>query len=492
MKIKNKLWNSVPTQIVISALVISAATLVALAFRQLGFSEISIAVVYILSVLIIARVTRGYVYGLISSVVNILCFNYFFTEPYYTLHVYNKNYFTAFLVMLLASFLTSTLTSKILDSSTAASKNEELTRMLYQITSSLAKASGVTEVAAVSVRCISNLMDCNTCFITLDENEVPNNEYSFSISDHRVNVSSLSNEKINDKLKGKFILSIANQENKYGVIYFPEKSITEVNDQVKQLHSIGMQICVAMEREHLAEEKKKIEAQAEREKFKSNLLRAISHDLRTPLAGISGAAEILQYNLNDGENRRLAKDIYDDANWLTHMVENILSLTKIEEGKMIQNIQMEAVEEIVAEAVKRASKYAGSHTITVKIPDEVLFVPMDGKLIVQVLINLIDNAVKHTTLDNEICVEIRPENRKVWFSVIDHGTGIPAEDVPHVFDLFYRAEHAHADSRRGIGLGLTICKSIIDAHGGSISAQNNTEGGVAVRFWLPYEGSVEN
>lgn len=486
MKIKYKFLNSVPTQIAISALVISAVTLVSLAFRQLGFSEISIAVVYILCVLIIARVTRGYVYGLIASVINILCFNYFFTEPYYTLHVYNKNYFTAFLVMLLASFLTSTLTSKILDSSTAASKNEELTRMLYQITSSLAKASGITEVVAVSVRCISNLMDCNTCFITLDENEVPDYEYSYSISEHKVNASVLTTEKINDKLKGKFILSIANQENKYGVIYFPEKPIAEVNDQVKQLRSISVQICVAMEREYLAEEKKRIEAQAEREKFKSNLLRAISHDLRTPLAGISGAAEILLYNLSDEENRRLAKDIYDDTNWLTHMVENILSLTKIEEGKMIQNIQLEAVEEIVAEAVKHASKYAVNHTITVKIPDEVFFIPMDGKLIVQVLINLIDNAVKHTTVDNEICVEVHPENRKVWFSVIDHGTGIPTEDILHVFDLFYRAEHGHVDSRHGIGLGLTICKSIVDAHGGSISAQNNTEGGVTVRFWLPY------
>ncbi len=492
MKIKNRLWNSIPTQIAITALVISAVTLIALAFRQLGFSEISIAVVYTLCVLIIARVTRGYVYGLIASVVNILCFNYFFTEPYYTLHVYNKNYFTAFIVMLLASFLTSTLTSKILDSSTAASKSEELTRMLYQITSSLAKASGVAEVASVSVRCISNLMDCNTCFITLDENEVPNNEYDYSISEHKVNVFALSSAKSDDKLEDKFILPIANQANKYGVIYFPEEFITAENDQIKQLHSISVQICVAMERERLTEEKKKIEAQAEREKFKSNLLRAISHDLRTPLAGISGAAEILQYNLSDGENRRLAKDIYDDANWLTHMVENILSLTKIEEGKMIQNIQLEAVEEIVAEAVKRASKYAENRTITVKIPDEVLFVPMDGKLIVQVLINLIDNAVKHTNLDNEICVEIRPENRKVWFSVIDHGTGIPDEDIPRIFDLFYRAEHTRVDSRHGIGLGLTICKSIVDAHGGSIFAQNNAEGGATVRFWLPYQGSVEN
>ncbi len=486
MKPKKKLWYLIPTQIIISALIISTVTLVALAFRQLGFSEISIAVVYILSVLIIACVTRGYVYGLVASVVNILCFNYFFTAPYYTLHVYNKNYFTAFLVMLLVSFLTSSLTSKILDTSTAANKNEKMTRMLYQITSSLAKASGVPEVASVSIRCISNLIDLDSSFITLDDNEIPNNEYTYLYLEHKVNVQALSSVEMADKLNEKFVLPIANQAKKYGVIYF-SKDILKVNDDwTKLLNSISMQICVAMEREHLADEKKKIEAQAEREKFKSNLLRAISHELRTPLAGISGTAEILQYNLDDSENKKLAQDICDDANWLTQMVENILSLTRIEEGKLIRNVQPEAAEEIVAEAVKRASKYAGEHKITVKIPDEVLFIPMDGKLIVQVLINLIDNSVKHSAPDKEIRVEIYSENHKTWFSVIDHGTGIPMDDLPHIFDLFYRADHTHVDSRRGIGLGLTICKSIVEAHGGSIFAENNTDGGTAVRFWLPY------
>ena len=244
-----------------------------------------------------------------------------------------------------------------------------------------------------------------------------------------------------------------------------------------------------MEREFLADEKKQIEAQAERERFKSNLLRAISHDLRTPLAGISGAAEILQYNLTNSEDKKLARGIYDDATWLTHMVENILSLTKIEEGKIIRDIQPEAVEEVVSEAVRRASKYSNNRKITVKIPDEVIFVPMDAKLIMQVLINLIDNAVKHSPTDSIIHVKIDCEKNKVWFRVIDHGTGIPPEDLPRIFDLFYRANHMLADSKRGMGLGLTICKSIIDAHGGSIFAENNPEGGATFRFWLPYKRS---
>lgn len=487
MKSCNKSWYFVPVQIAISALIIAAVTFIALIFKQLGLSEISIAVIYVLSVLIIARVTRGYIYGLISSVANILCFNFFFTAPYYTFHVYNKNYITAFIVMLLASILTSTLTSKILDTSALANKNEMMTRMLYQITSSLAKASGVSDVAMVSTRCISNLLDCDATFIIL--NQTCFEEYSLNHVENKVMKQTILEGELNQRIDGKFVLPIANQTKKYGLIYLSTERKSLDDERIKLLDSICVQICVAMEREFLADEKKKIEAQAERERFKSNLLRAISHDLRTPLSGISGAAEILQYSLPDSENQKLAHGIYDDANWLTHMVENILSLTKIEEGKLIQNMQLEAVEEVVAESVSRSSKYTHDRKITVKIPDEVIFVPMDAKLIMQVLINLIDNAVKHSPAESIIRVEITLDKSKVWFKVMDEGTGIPTEDLPYIFDLFYRANHLHADARRGMGLGLTICKSIIDAHGGSIYAENNPGGGATLKFWLPYKRS---
>jgi Osmosensitive K+ channel histidine kinase len=491
MKCNSKFWRLVFIQLVISALIISSVTFLSLVFQQLGFSEINIAVIYVLSVLVIARITKGYVYSLISSVVNILCFNYFFTEPYYTLNVYNKNYLTVFVVMLIASLLTSTLTSKILQTSATASKNEKLARMLYQITSSLAKASGITEVVKVSVRCISNLAGCDTTFIIFKENRPNYQKYSFITSENRIDVQTVSEKDIDKIVEGKYILPITNQLKKYGAICFDWKGMDSQADQDELLHSIGVQICVAMEREYLAEEKNRMQEQAEREKFKSNLLRAISHDLRTPLTGISGAAEILQYNLKDSENQKLAHGIYDDANWLTHMVENILSLTRIEEGKMIENVQPEAVEEVVADAVRRASKYSGDHRITVQIPDEVLFVPMNARLIIQVLINLIDNAVKHSPPDSEIHVKVNKEGYKVWFYVIDHGTGIPEEDLPHIFDLFYRAEHTHADSKRGMGLGLTICKSIVTAHSGAIFAENNPQGGTSLKFWLPYQGSMK-
>ena len=141
----------------------------------------------------------------------------------------------------------------------------------------------------------------------------------------------------------------------------------------------------------------------------------------------------------------------------------------------------------MAEAVTRASKYSDSRQIRIEIPDEVLFVPMDGKLIEQVLINLIDNSVKHTRPEDEIKVSVRAEQRGVRFSVSDRGPGVEPSELPKIFTLFYKGSGSQSDSRRGIGLGLPICKAIVNAHGGEITAENNSERGMTVSFFLPAE-----
>lgn len=194
------------------------------------------------------------------------------------------------------------------------------------------------------------------------------------------------------------------------------------------------------------------------------------------------------YSLEDSDSKKLAQGICDDASWLTRMIENILSLTKIQEGKLLVNKQPEAVEEIVGEAVDRAAKYADTHTINVSIPQDVLFVPMNGKLIGQVLINLVDNAVKHTDPVDPIDVEVRPDGRRVWFSVKDRGTGLKPDALSKIFDLFNNGGDSRSDSKHGIGLGLPICRAIVSAHGGEITAENNPDKGLTVRFFLPLDG----
>lgn len=475
-------------QILITFIVSISATILAMLIRYLGFSETNIVVLYILSVLIVANLTKGYIYGLIASVIGMFSFNFFFTEPIHTFNVNNKSYIITFAVMLVASILTSTLTSKIVRSSAVASQREKQSQILYQVGSSLAKTTSVSDVATVSVQCFSNLLDCDAVCITTKEENNAVKEYSIKKGDRSVAVAALSDEQMQQIIKGKYVLAIADQRYQFGLICLPEECRSADNEQNKLLSSIITQISIAMERECLATEKETAKSEIKREKYKSNLLRSISHDIRTPLSGITGAAEVLMYNMEDEDSLRLVQGIYDDSIWLNQMVENILNLTKIQEGTFRVNKQMEAVEEIVGAAVRYSMKFTGTHRISVEIPDSVILIPMDAKLIVQVFINLVENAAKHSSESDEIKISVTVSDKYVWFGVIDHGTGINPADLPKVFDLFFVSEGSHADAKRGNGLGLTICKAIINAHGGTIIAENNINGGATVRFSLPLEG----
>ena len=474
--------------ILITLLIICVATVLSMFIRNFGFYETNIVVIYILSVLLVSNVTKGYIYGIIASIIGMFSFNFFFTEPIHTFNVSNKSYIITFSVMLAASVLTSTLTSKIVKSSAIASQREKQSQILYQVGSSLAKTSSVSDVATVSVQCFSNLMDCNVSLITTNEENCINKEYSIRKGERGVAISILTDQQLQQIIQNKFIMPIADQRYQFGMICLPEDCITGEIEQSKLLSSIISQICIAIERECLANEKEVAKNEAKQEKYKSNLLRSISHDIRTPLSGITGAAEVLLYSLKNDDEIRLVQGIYDDSIWLNQMVENILNLTKIQEDSFRVNKQMEAVEEIIGVAVKHSLKFWGNHRISVEIPESVLFVPMDANLIVQVFINLIENAVKHSIESDEIKICVTVSKDYAWFSVIDHGTGIKAEDLPKIFDLFFVSEDSHGDSKRGNGLGLTICKAIVAAHGGKIIAENNINGGATVRFSLPLEG----
>jgi len=168
-------------------------------------------------------------------------------------------------------------------------------------------------------------------------------------------------------------------------------------------------------------------------------------------------------------------------------VENILSLTKLQDGKLSLNKRPEAVEEVIGGAIHHIMQRAPDRDVSVSIPDELLLVPMDAKLIEQVLINLLDNALRHTALGQEICVSAVATEDCARFTVSDRGCGIPEADVEHIFKIFYTTHDKHADAQQGIGLGLPICDAIVKAHGGSITARNRESGGAEFIFTLPLE-----
>lgn len=240
----------------------------------------------------------------------------------------------------------------------------------------------------------------------------------------------------------------------------------------------------------------RIEAEVEREKMKANLLRSVSHDLRTPLTAIIGSANVVleQYDeLSDEEKKELVEHVREDAQWLVRLVENILSITRIKDSAVRLKKSPEMAEEIVAEAVDKFKKNR-KMPVRVTLPDEILMIPMDATLIEQVLINLMENVFIHAEGATQIHVSIsRVEQDKVCFCVEDNGKGIDEKILPKLFEeLFPHAKESHVDGRRSMGIGLSACMSIVKAHEGNMYAHNKPEGGACVCFVLPMEEEVRN
>lgn len=237
-------------------------------------------------------------------------------------------------------------------------------------------------------------------------------------------------------------------------------------------------------------EREKMLMEAEKETMRANLLRAVSHDLRTPLTSIIGTGNLYIENgslMTEKEKENLVVSICEDANWLLNMVENLLSVTRIRRGDTKVNTSLEPLEEVVAEAVQRFRKRIPEAEVVIQVPEEFVMVPMDATLIEQVIINLLENAFYHaeTTRPVDLYVDIQTEY--VWFHVRDYGKGIAAERLDMIFDGYGVGENISSDSRKGMGIGLTICKTIINAHEGKIYARNHAEGAEFL-FSLPLTG----
>ncbi len=246
------------------------------------------------------------------------------------------------------------------------------------------------------------------------------------------------------------------------------------------------------EQTRLNREREQMLMEAEKERMRANLLRAISHDLRTPLTGIIGASATYLENgaaLGEEEKRQLIQNVHEDGEWLLNMVENLLSITRISEnGDAKITKTVEAVEEVMAEAITRLKKRIPDANVQVTMPDELILAPMDPTLIEQVLINLMENALRHSHSQKPIECRIFTQNGFVCFSVYDFGVGIDPDRLATIFDGDSSRENQSRDAAKGMGIGLSICKTIVTAHGGAIEARNHREGAVFT-FTLPLEGT---
>ncbi len=493
-------------------LIIVAATIISLMLQALNISDQNIIMVYILSVLIISRVTVGYLYGVLASCLTVLVFNYFFTIPYYTLHAIQEGYPITFVIMLLVALITSALTVRIKTQARLAVEREHRTEVLYEINKKLLASRDFLETIELINAYMVKIFGRSAIFYSQDPEDHDSETFLQSALDGDATFLKSESERavahwvfMNKKCAGAgtdtlmgaraFYMPIIARSKVLGVI-----GLSCVNGVLNQnnrlfLRMIASQVEMALERHYLSNEQRRILVESEKEKMRSNLLRGISHDLRTPLTGILGASSAIleSGNIMDQETQEtLINNIKEDSQWLIRMVENLLSVTRINEGPMNVAKTPEAAEEIVAEAISRIRKRFTSRKITVKVPEVLLIVPMDGTLIEQVLINLLENAIKYSPEDSVIAVEVKKSDHEAVFEVSDQGKGITDQDFPYLFETYVPDGKRSSDSSRGMGIGLSICHSIVKAHQGKIEAENKAQGGAVFRFTLPLQERWEN
>lgn len=493
-------------------MLLAVATLFCNGLKALDIGEQNIIMVYILSVLVISRVTRGYLYGIVGSILSVLSFNFFFTMPYFTFNAIQPGYPVTFFIMLLVALTTSALTIRVKIQARLVVERERRTEVLYEINKKLLSTRGLDNIVSLTNDYIIRIFERSVIFYSEDPGinsfgvltqSPAEKDSSFMLSKDERAVAHwvFTNHKYagtgTDTLRGAgaFYMPVISQGNVLGVIGLSCAKGALSQSKRFYLHMLTSQVAMALERQYLSDEQRRIVIESEKEKMRSNLLRAISHDLRTPLTCISGASSAI---LESGESLdkethdNLIANIKEDSQWLIRMVENILSVTRINEGTMNVVKAPEAAEEIIAEAVSRIRKRFQNRIITAKVPDELLMVPMDGTLIEQVLINLIENAIKNSPDNCVVEVKVKKHKHEALFEVIDHGEGISEQDFPYLFDSYIPNRTRSSDSSRGLGIGLSICMSIIKAHHGKMEATNKKDGGAVFWFSLPLEGSKDN
>lgn len=490
--------------IIVSVLLLLSATLIGFAFYHFGFTESNIITIYILGVLITSIVTTSRICSLISSAVSVLAFNFFFTYPKFTFLADDKSYLITFLIMFVSAFITGALAAKLKTHAKQSARAAFRTKVLFDTNQLLQQAQSDEEIITATANQLIKLLDRDiVIYLTGQEGlDIP---HVFYISDETRQDIVSDNEKAvaawvwkNNKHAGAttdtlsnakcLYLAIRVNDQVYGVIGIVIESQALDSFESSVLLSILGECALALENNKNAREKEAAAILAKNEQLRANLLRAISHDLRTPLTSISGNASNLLSNgesFDETTKKQIYTDIYDDSMWLINLVENLLSITRIEDGKMNLRISTELMDEVITEALHHINRKSTEHQIIVQNTAEFILVKIDVQLIVQVIINIIDNAIKYTPVGSHISITTEKKEDIVIVHISDDGPGIADEIKPRVFDMFYSGADQIADSRRSLGLGLSLCKSIINAHGGEISVSDNSPHGTIFTFTLP-------
>ena len=491
--------------ICITCALLAAATGIGFLFQRLGFTEANIIAVYLLCVLLTSVFTKGYTCGVIGSVISVILFNFFLTEPRLTLMAYGSGYPVTFAIMLVASILTSTLAAKLKAQAKLSAGDAFRTKLLFDTNRILQGARDENEILSITASRISKLLEVDTVvyptldhtlaegrlFTSGDEVGKPapceGEEYEAALL--ALSGKATAGRGTKNNRSARFVFSpIRAGDAVCGILGISDPSGRSGSSENGIVQSILGECGLALENLRNAKGREEAAVLARNEKLRADILRAISHDLRTPLTSISGNADTLYDScgvLDLETSRSLLSDIRDDAEWLTGLVENLLSISKMGEGTVNLDFSDQVVDDVLEEAIRHIDRAGTEHDVRLEPGEEPLLASMDARLIIQVIVNLVNNAIKHTPKGSLITISASADDGYALIKVSDNGPGIPDEMKDKVFEMFFSGDSDISDSRRSLGLGLPHCRSILEAHGSELLLEDNLPSGCVFSFKLP-------
>lgn len=475
------------------------ATLIALLFHAIDFGEANVVLAYLSAVVVVAS-RWGRLQAIVASIAAVVLFNFLFTEPFYSLNVYNPKYLLTFVVMLGAALLSSALTARVRYQAEVSRRSQRRTEALYRLSRRLTALAGERRLVDEAERVVAEVFDVHAVIYLPDAERrirpiLGQSTFAASaaefaaaqwVFDHR-QLAGAGTDTL--PASAALYLPLVTPNGVVGVLAVQSRALpTRLDPEARSLlETFATQIALAIERDQLTTATRLAQVEVETERLRSALLSAVSHDLRTPLSAIAGASSALQRaqaTLDENTKAELLSQISDEAQRLGRLVENLLHMTKLADGQIEISRHWQPIDEVIGSALARMRRELEGRSVTVEIPNDVPFGHFDELLVEQLLVNLLENAAKYSPPDAAITVRVAQLPSAVSIEVADRGRGLAAGDEQRVFEMFYRG--AGATDRRGAGLGLAICRAVARAHRGTIEARRRDGGGTVFHVTLPF------
>jgi two-component system sensor histidine kinase KdpD len=487
-----------------AAAVLAVTLSTALGWYAFGQEQSDSAMVYLLGVVLVAM-RFGYVPSLLTAVLSVLAFDFFFVPPTFSFNVRDLRHVLTFSVMFVVAFVISHLTRRIRAQADAARGSERRTASLYAMSRELAFAQSRDVLLRTAERHLHDVFGAGVAVLlpgpdgTLepflaDEGMLDVGDKDWAVAEwvwlHQQPAGAGTDTLPSSRA---LFVPLKGSRGRVGVLalYPAAHSRLSDPDERQLLGTFAGLIGSAVERTQLADEARQARLRAETEQLRNSLLSSVSHDLRTPLAVVTGATSALldEHGPRDESARReLLETAHEESLRLNRLVRNLLDMTRLEAGALRVQKELQPIEEVVGAALERMEGRLEGREVTTSVPDDLPLAPFDSALIEQVLINLLENATKYTPAGSPIDITARAEEGSVVVEVADRGPGVAAKDTERVFEKFYRAREGEGG---GVGLGLTICRGIVSAHGGRIWVESREGGGASFRFTIPLEHAVQ-